>query len=138
MKKTIFLFIYFFITTIFGCRYSYEKKIVNDYYLFATDGVMELTSLGRKNEVGFSYIIKYGVYAAGYNDNFIIIKQHPANLYNVNKAWTNYYIVPYNEDKTKTMNDTLSSLTKEEFYEKRNELGIDKNLDFTIVIKELE
>lgn len=46
-----------------------------------------------ENEGSWSTLIEPYVFAVGHNDDFIIVKQHPAAHGMVNLAVTNYYIV---------------------------------------------
>jgi hypothetical protein len=145
MRKLITLFIFlgilFFNVCDFG--YCYKKHIIGDYYLVATD-IIEEASIGTiykgNDHTGISYIIYQGVYSVGNDEQFIIVKQHPFDIRpELDKNSINYYIIPLiNKISKLEGNNLFGPMTKEEFIQKRNELGIDKNLDFTIVIEELE
>ncbi|MDR2809097.1 MAG: DUF3997 domain-containing protein [Tannerellaceae bacterium] len=81
------------------------------------------------------------VFAAGYNDDFIIVKQHPLSCLtmNVNRNVTNYYIIPL---KYKVHDwpyeNRIGPLSEKEFQAKRKELKIPDSLTFTRTFKKLE
>ena len=163
-----------------------SRLIAKDYYLNWVYEKSDQTLL-KSNDDGKSGSIEIAetVFAVGYNENFIIAKQHPnkedeiskrlfsksdenegyllenpndtvylakddsiheknGKWYHLSNGWnpadslkpykkiTNYYIIDLKTEKK------YSLLNKTEFEEKRIELGIPKNLKFTIIEKELE
>ena len=160
--------------------------ITKDYYLKWVYEKSNQTLLKSKDD-GKSGRIEIGetVFAVGFNDNFIIAKQHPnkeeeiserlfgksdeiegyllenpndtvylakddsihkknGKWYHLSNGWnpadslkpykkiTNYYIIDLKTEKK------YSLLNKKEFEQKRIELGIPKNLEFTIIENELK
>ena len=68
-----------------------KEKITRAYYLTAADVLDQCAlSYNYSEEEGCFVIVPRTVFAVGFNDNYIIVKQHPDN----NKKHTNYFIVP--------------------------------------------
>lgn len=134
MKKrlkivTIMLIFIFFI----GC--DNKRTITSRYYLDAID-VIDNTCLyyefDDKNAVG---VVQPTVFAVGYNNKYIFVKQHPNN----NKKITNYFIVPIYRDNTNwPEKGVIGPLTLEQFKQKEEELRIGSNIKFTIEIEGLK
>ena len=76
----------------------------------------------------------------GWNDKFIIVKQHPRTFPNPpDKSITNYFILSINEKFDWRSKETLSGpFTLEQFNAKRKELGVPDDLEFTKVLEDLE
>lgn len=74
-----------------GCLsdYNYNQEITKGYSLGAMDE-KENMSLYVSNDGYDVGIVSETVFAVGYNDSFIIVKQHPNN----NRSITNHYIIP--------------------------------------------
>jgi hypothetical protein len=107
--------------------------------LIATD-VGEDMSLGFKHsESGYWIMVKSTVFAVGFNDEFIIVKQHPRTFPDQpDKSITNYFIVPIYSRTIHSMDDdVIGPLGKEDFDKKRIELGI-ADITFTRVLEELK
>jgi len=141
MKKLI---LYLSIPLLFvGCQgLAVKEKIIDNYFLVAADA-SEWTSLSyhEDNEgANYSSLIEATVFAVGYNDNYMIVKQHPCTLPNPpDKNITNFYILPLKEGMNwRTKNGLMGPLTEQEFNAKRKELGIPKDLTFTKLLKNLE
>ncbi|HEX4850918.1 MAG TPA: hypothetical protein VFV08_08940, partial [Puia sp.] len=88
----------FFAFLLTGCMNAVSRQeIVKNFYLMTVD-VEEQSSLtygDEKDGGNYGIVIGPAVFAVGYNDRFIIAKQHPwAAGKAVNKAVTNYYILP--------------------------------------------
>jgi len=102
--------------------------------LLAIDGD-ENMELCYTNEDGYMIaIVERTVFAVGYNKKFIIVKQHPKG----NKEYTNYFVIPLvNKISESTSENIYGPLNNDEFEKLKTKLDI-KNLDFTIVYKNLE
>lgn len=87
----------------------------------------------------FGYAISPCVYAVGFNDEFIIAKQHPLVNNQINKSVTNYFIIPI-INKVSRFEDLnkIGPLNKEEFNATRIEIGIPTNLNFSIIFDKLK
>lgn len=119
-----------------GCGGVSEYKVVGRYYLVAVDYVKEGTSLNFQLDDNSSYgVVKETVFAVGFNESYIIAKQHPSN----NRAITNYFIVPiYTENTLWAEKGVIGPLTLEQFNEKRKELNIPDEVTFTKEIEDLK
>ena len=119
-----------------GC--DYRKDINSDYHLGCSDEeitmALYITIGDYKTEV-----VNSTVFAVGYNEDFIIAKQHPRYLWYSDKSRTNYFIIPLTEpvSRSKTHN-VIGPLSKDKFDSKNIELGIDKDLPFSIVFENLQ
>ena len=114
----------------------YEQHIIDSYYLIAVDGTEDLciacsTDNGKSY---YSYVIPSTVYAVGYNDDFIIAKQHPCVFsFPPDTSIANYFIIPLkNKIGDNYSHNIIGSLTLEEFVQKRKELSIPEDLLFSI------
>jgi len=116
----------------------YEKELTAGYELSANDDIsgMSIYANDGQYQVG---VVNATVFSVGFDQNFIIAKQHPFKNNSINKSVTNYYIVPV-KDKINTSPDEnkIGPLTQEEFFIKRKELEVSDNLNFTITIDKLK
>jgi hypothetical protein len=119
---------------LFGCGlgFSHDEQIVGPYRLIAVDVSEQMHvaySLG-KDAIGR---IPETVFAVGWNDHYIVAKQHPHNDRNV----TNFYILDMSRDSATT--DPAVSVTgplaEDDFKRKQSELGLPV---FKRTIKSLE
>ncbi len=141
MKRTIvYAFALFCLT---GCQdLAVKKNVIGNYYLTAAD-VPDGTCLSyhtSKDDPIYSWLIGPTVFAVGYNNDFMIIKQHPSTFpYAPDKKVTNYYILPIKKEMDwQTKNGLLGPMTLEHFNNTRKELNIPDGVTFTIVMKDLE
>jgi len=142
MKRAILYLLMLFIF-LYGCTgFAIKEKIENNYYLIATDNIDDLSlCFYEPNDKDiYGDIVDATVFAVGFNEKYLIAKQHPRTFPNPpDKKVTNYYILPLkNEMNWKTKNGLIGPLTMEQFKEKRKKLNIPDSLSFTIIIKELE
>ena len=94
MKKIILYLIIALVTE--GCQGLVIKKNIKDnYYLVAVDMDEQLAIAQPFSESMYNEIITATVFAVGYNDKYLIAKQHPFKFPDENKAITNYYIMPF-------------------------------------------
>lgn len=114
---------------------KFPIEINKDYYVDYIDSESQMSifyTYNGKDDIG---VVNETVFAVGYNDEFIIAKQHPDG----NKQITNYLIIPL---KFKLHIDPeenkFGPLNFQEFQNKRIELKIPKNLQFTEVFENLE
>jgi hypothetical protein len=136
MKKLIIIILLF----LTSCEMAEKRKIVGNYYIVASDiGEQMNLAYNIPGFRGYSTIVKHCVFAVGYNDKYIVVKQHPYNTNgHPNKEITNYYIVPIQDSiNWRTLDKTIIPLNEVQFEDKRKELGIE-NIQFTIVYKDLE
>jgi hypothetical protein len=138
-KRTIKVLVFFLIIN--GCNgFDHEEKINANKYLIANQGIENMNiSIQLNNEHTYLGIVHACVFAVGYNESYIIAKQHPYDFGKpINKNITNYYIIPAQGKGTYADQiGVIGPLTENDFNKKRQELEIDK-LKFTKVFKELE
>jgi hypothetical protein len=114
-----------------------KENVVGNYYLVAPDDEAQL-SLDYCDPTdqsgGCGGVIGSTVFAVGYNEKYIIVKQHPRTFPNPpNKEVTNFFILPIKDSfNYRTMNNLIGPLTLEQFNDKRKELNIPDGLKFTI------
>jgi hypothetical protein len=135
-------FLVFLFVLLIGCDLGDVDKIliVDDYYLVADDDIEQSCIAVKESKYSYGIIISETVFAVGVDEFFIIAKQHPCDQWHSpNKKITNYYIIPIkNKISENKYSNVLGPFPKEDFIKKREELGIDKKLDFTIIVKEME
>ena len=115
-----------------GCS-EYNKHITGPYYLDAVDiaGQMSVDyDLGDGSGIGR---IEPTVFSVGWNNRYIVAKQHPAN----NRTVTNFYYLDMTKDARygNPTDSVVGPLTRTEFISKQQALGLPA---FSITIKELE
>jgi hypothetical protein len=114
-----------------GFGFSHDEQIVGPYQLIAVDVPEQIEvaySLG-KDAVGR---IPETVFAVGWNDRYIVAKQHPHN----DRAITNFYILDMSRDSaTDDPTAVTGPLNEADFARERSELGLPA---FKRTIKSLE
>jgi len=119
-----------------------HEKITDNYYIIAP-GIYERAALcfqTKDDWANYGEVVPATVFAVGYNDQYMIIKQHPLLSFTnaVDKATTNYYILPISKTiDWSTKNGLMGPLSLEDFNQTRKELRIE-DIPFTKVIKDLE
>lgn len=139
MKTLKFLLISFMLWHLAACNgNAYHEELVGGYFLYAVDVRSDMI-LGYKDGKYGIGIIKATVYAAGYNDKFIILKQHPREFADEqNTAITNYYIIPIkNKISRVAERNYYGPYSLDGFMEKKKDLNI-TDIDFSIVFEDLE
>lgn len=126
-----------------GCTGTYTKiKIVENYFLIATDVAEDLSLCYHESNDDSNYgiIIQPTVFAIGFDDNYIIAKQHPRIFTKFSdKKVTNFFILPRKRIfDWRTKNGLIGPLTENEFIKKRAELKIADEVKFTIENVELK
>jgi len=117
-----------------GCPFmglEYEEDLVGDYAVWATDTIEDTAVVRKdKNGSGATGVIPAMVFAYGWNDSFIIAKQHPTkDHWSVDTGTTNWYIIQVK------MGKVHGPLTESEFNQRRTELQVPSELQFTRTIK---
>lgn len=136
MKYKLLLFL--ILCLLYGCiGVAIKENIFGNYYIVATDIDEDLSLTYHEPIDGDNYgiIIQATVFAVGYNEKYIIAKQHPRAFPNPpNKSITNFFILPLSKGfNWRTNNGLIGPLTLEQFNTKRKELNIPDSLKFTIV-----
>jgi hypothetical protein len=135
VKKAILYLIIFSLLS--GCMgLAIKENVVGNYYLIATDVDEDLNLSYHEpaDDNNYGGIIEATVFAIGYNDEYIIVKQHPRIFPNPpNKAITNFYILPIKKGfDWRTKNGLIGPLTEVQFKEEEKKLNIPIGLKFTI------
>ena len=120
-------------TMLSGCGFVHDERLTGDYRLIAVDTFDQMSvsrSLSGGDTVGR---IDETVFAVGWNDRYIVAKQHPAN----NRTVTNYYFLDISRDSTYAdpSKSVTGPLTEAAFQQHKAELKLP---DFTRTIKQLE
>lgn len=133
MKTILFLFC---ILILEGCGgLAIKKNIVENYYLIASDDPARTFLSYHEYSDGTFYrgIIDATVFAVGFNDKYIIAKQHSAN-----DTATNFYILPIKKAMDwETKSGLIGPLSSQEFNQKKTELNIPSDLTFSIKLEDL-
>jgi len=137
MKTTLYLIALSLLGTscIDEMGFAVKKNIINEYYyLIASDDPdhLSLDYSSDKGDSNFGTVIDATVLAVGFNDKYIIVKQHPIILPDTpHKKTINYYILPLKEGMNwSNHNGLIGPLTIDMFNEKRKELNIE-SIKFT-------
>ena len=116
-----------------GCGYAHDEKLTGPYRLIAVDVDEQMDvsySLPKGSAIGR---IPETVFSVGWNDRYIVAKQHPKN----NRSITNYYYLDMSRDSAYA--DPSASVTgplvESDFLPRRAELGLP---DFSRTIKALQ
>lgn len=141
MNNLGIVFSLFLLISLSGCdEFVHKQKLIDAYYLIAIDESeqMSISSSVNEDNSAFVGVIDQTVFAVGYNENFIIAKQYPRQLFQQpDRSITNYYII----DLGKVLGakgKVYGPMTKVEFQNKRNSLNLPETLTFNIVFKDLE
>ena len=95
LKKTSFCISILFLFTQCQSGFILHEKITDNYYIIAP-GIYERAALcfqTKDDWANYGEVVPATVFAVGYNDQYIIIKQHPLLSFTnaVDKSTTNYY-----------------------------------------------
>lgn len=138
------IILYFTILLTFvGCGgLALKEKIIDNYYLVAVDDYDDCSLSYQEPTDGDNHGIVIGatVFAVGWYDKYMIVKQHPRTFPNPpDKEITNYYILPLKKGMDwRSKNGIIGPLTSELFTEKRRELNIPESVVFTKEIEDLK
>jgi hypothetical protein len=137
-------YFFLFLLVLFGsCKGLSDRKIVGRYFLVAVDYENSQTCLSYEigNDESFAGVVGPMIFAVGYDNRFIILKQHPVKLIphsTVDETITNYYIVAIPSKYTDIPNDknVYGPFDERQFFAKRKEFGVSDLIKFTISIDE--
>lgn len=119
-----------------SCSGIWTEHITGNYYLTATDYAEEDLSVSDKLEEGsFLGVVQPKVFEIGYDENYIIAKQHPAKFgVGVNENITNFFIIDlHKESNVVSSNDesnVIGPMTEKVFYLTRKKLKIPSKIRF--------
>ncbi len=124
-----------FIIACGGIGFAYEKELPGKYCIQATDTLdqMSIAKMPSDDSNLYSGVIPATVFAVGWNEHFIIAKQHPRDSHNItNKDVTQFYIL-------RVSDGTVSGPWAEPAFDaERKKLGVPKDLTFTSVFDNLK
>lgn len=106
-----------------------SKVIVGNYYVVTTDNFNTETSIRFKLENGdFVGVLRASVSEVGFNDKYIIARQHP---FATDKKKIDYYIIPIQYEPTFwPEKGIIGPLSLNKFKEKTKELSIDAKFEY--------
>ena len=115
-----------------GIGLAYEHDLVGDYAVWATDQVEQAAVVQKIPDTSSATaIVGPMVVAYGWDDHFIIAKQHPNldGFSQIDTGLTHWFIVRV------ATGDVYGPLTEEEYLQHRSEFDIPDDLGFTRVIE---
>lgn len=115
-----------------GIGLAYEHDLTGDYAVWATDQVEQAAVVQKiPGTSSATVIVESMVVAYGWDDDFIIAKQHPNldGFSEIDTSLTHWFIVQV------ATGDVYGPLTEEEYLQHRKEFGISDDLGFTRVIE---
>jgi hypothetical protein len=121
----------FLLISMLGCGgfgLAYEKDLVGKYAVWATDIEEQAAVVKKTSSSGAAGVVPPMVFAYGWNNKFIIAKQHPIvdnSPFIVDIAITNWFIVEVKSEKIH------GPLSEQEYIELRQKLGVPDALIFT-------
>jgi hypothetical protein len=135
INKIGILVVLFSIFLLISCDGLKSEHITERYYLVAVDSNEDMTlSYSVDSDNSTISVVRKTVFSVGYNDKYIIVKQHPFN----NKKIINYFIVPiYKSLNYSPEEGVIGPLNLKLFEEKRKNLNI-SNIIFTKEIDDLK
>jgi len=134
MKEKLYCLLSIFAVAILvvGCPFMgrvYEEDLVNGYAVWATD-VMEQAKIVKKHKENSSatLVVPATVFAYGWNDDFIIAKQHPRKKdRKVDTNLTYWYIVEV------ASGNVHGPLSEDEFNKLRTKLKVPAEISFKTI-----
>ena len=125
------------LSSCFGLFDSGDDKITDEYHVAWMDLHSAQGIYHNKEEYGLTeQVIPNYVFAVGYNDDFIVAKQHPTNGFygghKIFKDTLNFFIIQIQDE----MDSIYGPLTKEEFALKAKEFDI-QNITFDMKYPEM-
>ena len=129
INNILFFFLILFLTSCMDLGSTPSKHVVGEFYILLPDpaGQITLSYQNQDNKGSYWGVVGAMVFSVGYNEKYIIAKQHPQTFpKSPNLKITNYYIVPIDMYVAKTHQVPIGPLTLEQFNEKRKELNIEK------------
>lgn len=125
MRKFFLSILGILLTQLTGCWQSviFDEKITGPYRLSAID-ISEQMSVCYELKDGDSCVgrIDETVFSIGWNERFIVAKQHPSN----DRSVTNYFILDIQKDSkfSDPSESVIGPLTEAEYQEKSNSMSL--------------
>jgi len=119
-----------------GCGrigFDYQKQLSGKYELVAVDVLEQMDVSQSLPSGGAIGVIPPTVYSVGWDEHFIIAKQHPNDAsHHIDKSVTNFYIL-------QVSNGTVTGpLVEVAFTRERAKLGVPASLSFTLSFDSLK
>jgi hypothetical protein len=114
-----------------GIGLAYEQDLSGPYAVWAPDSVEQAAIVEKiPDSSGATVVIDAMVFSYGWNDDFIIVKQHPNadGIDAVDAGVTQWFILDVANEKV------YGPLTEEAYHRTRRDLGVPDSLDFTKTI----
>ena len=137
MKEKLYCLLSIFAVTIFvgGCCFIgrvYEEYLVNGYAVWATDVMAQAKIVKKDKEISsttiYTSVVPATVFAYGWNDDFIIAKQHPRKKdRKVDTNLTYWYIVEV------ASGNVHGPLSEDEFNKLRTKLKVPAEISFKTI-----
>ena len=116
-----------------GLGLSGEHDLVGAYALWAVDAREQMSLVKKDGRGGGIGVVGPTVFAAGWNNDFIMLMQHPGDAFGKHdKSVTNFFVLRLKDEKL------FGPLTKAQFEEQRKIFGIPTELGFKLVFHDLE
>lgn len=137
MKEKLYCLLSIFAVAILvvGCPFMgmvYEEDLVNGYAVWATDVMAQAKIVKKYKKISsttfFTSVVPATVYAYGWNDDFIIAKQHPRKKdRKVDTNLTYWYIVEV------ASGNVHGPLSEDEFNKLRTKLKVPAEISFKTI-----
>jgi hypothetical protein len=116
-----------------GCGFVHDERVTRDYRLIAVDVFDQMTLSRRLPDGNAISRINETVFAVGWNDRYVVAKQHPAK----NRKVTHYYYLDMSRDSiyADPSQSVTGPLTETEFKQHQADLKLPA---FRRTIKQLE
>ena len=116
-----------------GIGFAYEKHLSGKYGLVAVDTLDQMAVCEMQPDGNGIGVIDETVFAVGWDDHFIIAKQHPNDAsHHIDKSVTNFYILQVSDGKLTGLLDEAA------FSRERARLGVSDGLSFTLSFDSLK
>lgn len=124
-----------------SCGSSDFVKLNDSFALWATDDKADMSLCFLEFGEYWVGVVGPCIFAAGIDNDFIILKEHPAILDGINRKVALYYILPL-KDSINSVEEArekvIGPLTEKEFGMARRKYSVSNSLDFTVVFSDLE
>ena len=137
MKEKLYCLLSIFAVAILvvGCPFMglvYKEDLVNGYAVWATDAMVQAKIVKKDKEISsttiYTLVVPATVFAYGWNDDFIIAKQHPRKKdRKVDTSLTYWYIVEV------ASGNVHGPLSEDEFNKLRTKLKVPAEISFKTI-----
>lgn len=132
-----FVFVLFLLAATFapGCiggGVFSKEPLVGRFAMWAVDGLSDNSVVEESEDRRAARVlVPPTVFAAGFNDRFIIVKRHPKSDHQIDRSTTEFYVVSVSDGQVHGPAD------QEGFPALRARLGVPASLDFSRVVEQL-